>query len=81
MNRKREQKVDNFKIYWFRKKFFSWCRVPVRWQGWLVVIAGVALAFCGFTIGQIDDAPGAALLGLLLMSGLFFVFIKWKGEK
>jgi hypothetical protein len=31
---------------------------------------GVALAAGGIYVGETDDAPGAALLGLLLMIGL-----------
>lgn len=31
---------------------------------------GVALAVAGIYVGETDDAPGAALLGLLLMLGL-----------
>ena len=29
---------DNPHHYWFRRKAYGWGWVPVRWQGWLVVI-------------------------------------------
>ena len=32
-----------------------------------LVLIGLALCAAGIYIGEIDDAPGAALLGLLLM--------------
>ena len=35
----------------------------------LLVAIGVALAAAGIYIGENDDAPGAALLGILLMIG------------
>ena len=36
----------------------------------LVIVAiGVAMAAAGIYIGDTDDAPGAALMGLLLMIG------------
>ena len=35
-----------------------------------LVALGVALAAAGIYIGETDDAPGAALLGILLMIGL-----------
>jgi hypothetical protein len=36
----------------------------------LVIVAiGVAMAAAGIYIGDTDDAPGAALIGLLLMIG------------
>jgi DNA-binding CsgD family transcriptional regulator len=34
-----------------------------------LIIIGVAIAAAGIYIGEIDDAPGAALLGILLMIG------------
>lgn len=34
-----------------------------------LVLAGVALAAAGFYIGETDDAPGAALPGILLLLG------------
>jgi hypothetical protein len=34
-----------------------------------VVIIGVALAAAGISLGEYDDAPGAALIGILLMIG------------
>lgn len=33
------------------------------------IIVGVALAAAGIYVGETDDAPGAALLGILLMIG------------
>ena len=35
-----------------------------------LVVIGVALAATGIYIGDTDDAPGAALLGLLLAMGM-----------
>jgi hypothetical protein len=37
---------------------------------------GVALAAAGIYVGETDDAPGAALLGLLLMIGLVAFAVK-----
>ena len=34
-----------------------------------IIVIGVAIAAAGIYIGEIDDAPGAALLGILLMLG------------
>jgi len=72
---------DNPKGYWFKAKLYGWGWVPVTWQGWLVVALGVAFLIAGIYIGDTDDAPGAALLGLLLMIGLIFYFGYRKGEK
>lgn len=72
---------DNPKGYWFKRKLFGWGWVPVKWQGWLVIVVGMALAATGIYIGEIDDAPGAMLLGLILAIGFIFTFCYWKGEK
>jgi len=37
---------------------------------------GVALAAAGIYVGETDDAPGAALLGILLMLGLIALGVK-----
>lgn len=29
---------DNPNEYWFKRKLFGWGWVPVRWQGWFVVL-------------------------------------------
>ena len=72
---------DNPKGYWFKRKLYGWGWVPVKWQGWLVVFISVAIAIAGIYIGEIDDAPGAALIGILLMITIIFAFGYWKGEK
>ncbi|AOS44717.1 hypothetical protein Verru16b_01784 [Lacunisphaera limnophila] len=38
--------------------------------------AGVALGAAGIYVGETDDAPGAAFLGLLLMLGLIALGIR-----
>ncbi|MBI2278694.1 MAG: hypothetical protein HYU81_01360 [Candidatus Brennerbacteria bacterium] len=74
--------------FWFKARWYGlglpagrqgW--VPVRWQGWLVVAIGITILIAGIYIGDTDDAPGAALLGFLLMIALIFTFGYWKGEK
>jgi hypothetical protein len=72
---------DNPKGYWFKRKLYGWGWVPVTWQGWLVVVVGVAIVFAGIYVGEIDNAPGAALVGFLLFFSLIFTFGYWKGEK
>lgn len=67
--------------YWFKRKLYGWGWMPVRWQGWLVVMVAIALIVFGIYVGETDDAPGAALLGILLAAGLLFGFGYWKGEK
>jgi len=66
---------------WFKERWYGWGWVPVKWQGWLVVVISIAICIAGIYIGETDDAPGAAVLGFLFMITLIFVFGFWKGEK
>jgi hypothetical protein len=72
---------DNPKGYWFKQKRFGWGWTPVKWQGWLVVAVGITILFAGVYVGEVDDAPGVALLGFLLMIALIIFFGYRKGEK
>lgn len=72
---------DNPKHLWFKRKLYGWGWVPVTWQGWLVVVIAMAFVFLGIYVGETDDAPGATLLGFVIMLGIIFFFGFWKGEK
>lgn len=67
--------------YWFRRKLYGWGWTPVKWQCWLVVASGITIAMAGIYLGDIDDAPGAACLGLIVAIFLIGFFGYWKGEK
>ncbi len=47
--------------------------MPSPAKKWVIVLGlvagGLAVAAAGIYVGETDDAPGAALLGLLLMVG------------
>lgn len=34
---------DNPKGYWFKAKLYGWGWTPARWQGWLVIVAYIAI--------------------------------------
>lgn len=72
---------DNPEGYWFKRKVYGWGWTPVKWQGWLVIVVSIALVVAGICVGEADDAPGAALLGILLAVANVFFFGFWKGEK
>lgn len=56
----------------------AWRNVVVG-VGWIGL--GVALAAAGIYIGEIDDAPGGALLGILLMIGATVLGIRTARRK
>ena len=76
-----EYMKDNPKGYWFKRKLYGWGWVPVKWQGWLVVAIGLAIFIASIYIGEADDAPGAVVMGLILMIAIIFAFGYWKGER
>lgn len=41
-----------------------------------IVAAGVAIAVAGIYLGETDDAPGAALIGILLMIGALVLAVR-----
>jgi MYXO-CTERM domain-containing protein len=44
--------------------------LQMKWIGAIgLIVLGIAFAAAGIYIGETDDAPGAALMGILLMIG------------
>lgn len=41
-----------------------------------IVVTGLVLAVAGICIGEVDDAPGAMLMGILLLIGAIWVAIR-----
>jgi hypothetical protein len=46
-----------------------------------IIAIGVGIAVAGIYIGETDDAPGAALLGILLMIGAVVLGVKTAWRK
>lgn len=72
---------DNPEGYWFKRKLYGWGWVPATWQGWVVVSLSVVVLVGGIYIGEVDDAPGAMLLGIILMLAIVLFFGFKKGER
>ncbi len=43
LNLYRDYLRDNPKNYWFKRRIFGWGWFPVKWQGWLVVLAFIGI--------------------------------------
>jgi len=41
-----------------------------------LVVLGLAIAAAGIYVGEMDDAPGAALIGILLMFGAVVLAVR-----
>ncbi len=76
---------NNPEGYWFKRKAFGWGWTPVKWQGWVVVGAYIAvLLFLALTIDE--NSPPRELAFTFLIPAVFItiVFIRIcykKGEK
>ena len=77
---------DNPHHLWFKRKLYGWGWVPVRWQGWAVV-----LAFIGFIVwngvsleknNQPTDSDLTSFFVKIVIAALIMIFVCYKtGEK
>jgi hypothetical protein len=71
---------DNPKGYWFKRKLYGWGWTPVKWQGWLVVLAFVGLLLWnGFSLGE--EPTNQALIWFfikIILSVIIIIFICYK---
>lgn len=76
---------DNPRGYWFRAKVYGWGWVPVRWQGWVVVLVYVALLLLSaFTIDESSSSREVVFtffLPLVLLTGALIRIAYRTGER
>lgn len=80
---------DNPKGYWFKAKLYGWGWVPVKWQGWAVILVyiGLVTSLLANAEKEIPGNPNSGtnflVLGLpiILLSILLIIVCYKKGEK
>jgi len=75
---------DNPHGYWFKAKLYGWGWVPVRWQGWVVILAFIAfLLWNGMTLGDFPTEAEITSSFIKLGIAIFVILaICWRtGEK
>ncbi len=80
---------DNPKGYWFKAKLYGWGWVPVKWQGWAVILVYIVLVTSLLANvekeipGNPDSGTNFLVLGLpiILLSVLLIIVCYKKGEK
>jgi hypothetical protein len=73
--------MQNATRYWFPTKRYGWgCGLPITWQGWLSVAVFLGLAIAGLLIFPPKTAPAAYVAYIAVISGLFVVVARLKGE-
>ena len=80
---------DNPQGYWFKAKLYGWGWVPVKWQGWAVLLVYVALLII-LVISREKDIPGNPDSGsnfltlavpIIVLTILLIVIAYKKGER
>ena len=80
---------DNPQDYWFKAKLYGWGWVPVKWQGWCVILVYIALILA-LVLTREKDIPGNPDSGSnfltfalpIIVLTIFLVIVAYKkGEK
>lgn len=76
---------DNPEGYWFKRKLYGWGWTPVKWQGWAVVLAFIAVMFLNVYRINLQSPPQTIPLNFLwqnLILVIILIIICYKkGEK
>jgi hypothetical protein len=68
--------------YWFAVKAYGWgWGLPVRWQGWAVLILYFAAIVVGIRYFHPQDNVGGFLAWLAVATAILIAILAWKGEK
>ena len=68
---------DESKPYWFRAKRYGWgWGLPLRWQGWLVLVAYLALQLGACKL--LVPADMHSFAGVTIALALILVLICWR---
>jgi hypothetical protein len=82
---------DNPEGKWFKRKLYGWGWTPVKWQGWVVVLASVALiVWNGIYFAEAVKATGQEptnavltwfFVRMVLIVAVLIIICYKKGEK
>ncbi len=64
---------DNPKNLWFKRKIYGWGWTPVKWQGWIVILAYIFII--------IATIPREDFLSIIIATILLIFICYKKGEK
>jgi hypothetical protein len=73
---------DNPKEYWFKRKLYGWGWVPVKWQGWLVILAWLILFTLSIVMIEKNDHEIGKNFAVIAIITVILIWICYKtGEK
>jgi hypothetical protein len=68
--------------YWFAVKLWGWgWGLPVRWQGWAVLVLYFAAIFLAIRYSRPQNDVGGFLMWLAIATVILIAIVAWKGEK
>lgn len=75
---------DNPKHYWFKRKMFGWGWTPVTWEGWLIMLAYIAVILLLVLrldeSANLDERLWSFIIPAIPISVIFFAILYKKGE-
>ena len=67
---------DNPQGYWFKRKLYGWGWVPVKWQGWLVLLVFVVvLVWDTIRLNSSQHSVSDFLINLVPQAFILFVIL------
>ena len=68
---------DNPEGYWFKRRFYGWGWFPVKWQGWLVVLAFVLILILNsiYLILRAPEGTNPSTLDFIIFFGVIIISI------
>ena len=65
---------------WFPAKTYGWgWGLPLRWQGWIVMVSFIAALVAGAPI--VENSPAIYTAYCMMLAGVLICICYWKGEK
>ena len=82
----REYAKNNPQNLWFKRKWYGWGWMPVRWQGWLSIAAYAGLIAFFFVRADakshsLSDTLYGVFIPFIILTIIFTILLYLKGEK
>jgi hypothetical protein len=76
---------DNPKGYWFKRKLYGWGWIPVKWQGWAVIAAYLAILLAiVIPLDEKSESDSDVLFvvigAMIILTAILIAICYWKGE-
>jgi hypothetical protein len=74
--------LNNRRTFWFAVKRYGWgWGLPVRWQGWLVLVGYLGLLYAGIYYFEPRQATSSLFFYILILTAALIVIVAVKGER